>query len=470
MSAPHELILLSPYRYPAQSALTLANEDMASWLNAMTALWHPSVLWQAKGPPRCETPYDHEQPRAGFVYALPESPPTYLPEDWDQRVRDAGAVTFKATPDRAATLANLRAALAADGAPALGWLAAFEQAAEAAPAFFGLGWGHLLLAALSEAMEHENLLDPAAFWDDVQYAVARLAGQPYTPASQRWRPRHAAGLADIIAGPARAGLVRRRQRPTWLRQPPNPGGFTPATLDPTPTGEHVMEGPPPVDNHGPAWRRPLESAAAKLLTAREVLYPVVIHLLDLHLLDEAHAQAAWPAALEHGVSVNLIACTRLLETLGEHQPAQLEQLRAAVQAGQAEVCGGPYLEREDPLLPIDSQLWNLRHGLDRARELLGGEVRVFARRRFGFHPQTPLLLSTNGVTKAIFLTFDESAAVPTYSQCVVSWPSPDGKQVDAFARQPKPADTAETFFNLGHYWFKTTREDHAATLCLGSNT
>src|SRR3954471_13004914 len=121
MSAPHELILLSPYRYPAQSALTLANEDMAAWLNGLTALWHPAVLWQAKGPPRCDAPYDHEQPQAGFVYVLPESPPAYLPDDWEERVRSAGALTFKATPDRETTLANLRAALAAEGAPPLGW-------------------------------------------------------------------------------------------------------------------------------------------------------------------------------------------------------------------------------------------------------------------------------------------------------------------------------------------------------------
>src|SRR6516225_7519206 len=178
MSAPHELILLSPYRYPAQSPLTLANEDMAAWLNAMTALWHPAVLWQAKGPPRCDSPYDHEQPRPGCVYVVPESPPSYLPEDWDRRVQDAGSIAFKSTPDRLQTLANLRAALAAEGAPAIGWPQAFDAPDHSIAAFYGLGWGHMLLGALSEAMEHENLLDPAGFWDDVQSAVARLAGLP----------------------------------------------------------------------------------------------------------------------------------------------------------------------------------------------------------------------------------------------------------------------------------------------------
>jgi hypothetical protein len=87
----HELVLLSPYRYPAQYAMTLADEDMAAWLNAFTALWHPALLWQAKAAPRVEATYDHETPRPGLVYALPETPPSYLPDDWDARVKEADA-------------------------------------------------------------------------------------------------------------------------------------------------------------------------------------------------------------------------------------------------------------------------------------------------------------------------------------------------------------------------------------------
>src|SRR5437870_9228148 len=109
----HELILLSPYTYPGQNALVLGNDDMAAWLNASSALWHPLALWQAAATPRCDVPYDYEQPKAGHVYAVPESPPLILPDDWDQRVRDAGAIAFRATTDRATTLNNLREALKA---------------------------------------------------------------------------------------------------------------------------------------------------------------------------------------------------------------------------------------------------------------------------------------------------------------------------------------------------------------------
>jgi hypothetical protein len=446
MSA-HELVLLSPYRYPAQHAMTLADEDMASWLNGYTALWHPAVLWQAQGPPRCDAPYDHEQPRPGCIYALPESPPAYLPDDWDERVRAAGAVVFRVSPERATTLANLRVALTEAGAPAVGWPAGFELDPQRCGAFFGLGLGYLLHASLAEAMEHENLLDPAAFWSDVQFAISLLAGFAYTPVETGI----AAGAVASVVPPEQQG---------YYEGPPELESHTEA---PSPESGSNGTPPPPLPHD---WREPLQGAATKLLSAREVLYPVTIHLLDLCVLDEQTLDKPWPAALDLEVPLNVIAPTALLERLAAEQPARFEALRQAISAGRAEVCGGSYLERADPLLPIDSQLWNLRQGLDRAKELLNSDVRVYARKRFGYHPNMPLFLSSNGVTRALLLTFDESSGLPHYTSPVISWPSPDGKQIEAFARAPRSADSPETFYNLGHYWFKTTREDHAATLVL----
>src|SRR5262245_38912379 len=115
---PRELILLSPYRVPAQNSLMLSNEDLGAFLNGYSALWHPAALAGAAGPPRVDSPYDHEQPAAGRVYAVPDNPPLMLADDWDQRVRDAGAVAFRATSDRAETLANLKEALDALPRPA----------------------------------------------------------------------------------------------------------------------------------------------------------------------------------------------------------------------------------------------------------------------------------------------------------------------------------------------------------------
>src|SRR5690242_19727428 len=161
---PRELILLSPYRPPAKNSLMLGNDDVAAFLNGYSALWHPAVLRGAAGPPRIASPYDHEQPTAGHVYAIPESPPLILPDDWDQRVLDAGAVAFRSSADRDLTLENLRLALGNQGS---------EDKGQAGP-FFGIGFGYLHVEALFEAMEHENLLATADLWQDVQEAVTAL--------------------------------------------------------------------------------------------------------------------------------------------------------------------------------------------------------------------------------------------------------------------------------------------------------
>src|SRR5438094_7498145 len=73
--AARELFLLTPFRLPTQSALYLGNEDVACFLNGCVALWHPALLLQSADFPRVSSPYDHEQPEAGHVYAVPEHPP-----------------------------------------------------------------------------------------------------------------------------------------------------------------------------------------------------------------------------------------------------------------------------------------------------------------------------------------------------------------------------------------------------------
>jgi hypothetical protein len=390
--SPRELILLSPYQLPAQNPLMIGSEETGAFVNGHSALWHPAALLGASAPPRVGSPYDYEQPIAGHVYAVPESPPLILPDDWDQRVRDAGAVAFRSTSDRATTLANLKEALADRGGEQ--GAALLDLGQDRAAPFLGIGFGHLMVETLFDAMSHEHLLATADFWIDVQAAVAALKD------------------ADPLA-----------------------------------------------------YRRHLQSAADRLLAAREVLYPVRIYLLDLCLLDEEKLAAALPASFDKGLPLNLVASGSLIEKLGQSDAEQMTALRQRVQSEVIEVCGGPYLEREDALLPVESQLWNLHKGLATYRQVLGQEIRVFGRKRFAAHPQLPLLLNSVGLRRALFVTFDE-AVLPTYPSTVVSLPSPDGKQVEAFCRAPHRADNAQTFFHWAHYLHKTIAQDQAATLAL----
>jgi hypothetical protein len=389
MSA-HELFLLSPYRLPTHHTLYLADDDVAAFLNGLAVLWHPAALRGAAGPPRVASAYDHEQPRPGAVYATPDHPPLMLPDDWPARVKAAGAVAVKVHADRGASLNHLKDALR--GRPDADPLLDLDPA-RAAP-FHGVGFGHVILEGLFEAMSHENMIDAAGFWEDVQAAIA--------------------ALPDLDADAA---------------------------------------------------RRRLKAAADKLVTARDVVYAAAVHIVDLALLDDARPDGPWPVSFDKGLPVNLIACAALLERIGREQPERLAALRERVAADVADVCGGPYLERDDAQLPLESQLWNLLRGRDVYQQLLGRPVRTFGRRRFGFHPNTPLLLQNVGIDRALALVFDESV-IPSYRTTVVNWPSPDGKQVQCFAKTPLPADSPQTYFHLAHHLHRTIMTDHAATLAL----
>jgi hypothetical protein len=391
---PRHLILLSPYRLPTESTLYLGDEEVAAFLNGYSALWHPAVLAGAEELPRVASPYDHEQPAAGYVYAIPDNPPLMLPDDWEESARQAGAVVFKAATSREETLRNLLEALAAGLPEDDPGRALFALPPEKIAPFFGLALGTIVLEALFEAMSHENVLATPELWQDISTAVA--------------------GLNDPDPEPSRLAL---------------------------------------------------QSAADRQLAAREAVYPVAVYVIDMLLLDEKKLDSPWPAALPAGQPINVIASAHLLERLSKEQPQRFAELREKVAGNLAEVLGAPYLEREDPFLPLESQVWNLLHGQSVYQELLGQEVRIFARKRFGFHHQLPLLLQCVGISHALLVPFDESV-VPAHRSPVVSWPAHDGKQVESFTRTPQPADSPQTFFHLAHYLHQTIMQDQSATLAL----
>jgi hypothetical protein len=387
---PRELIVLSPYRLPAQNASMLSNDDTGAFLHAYTALWHPAALRDAAGPPKICSPYDYEQPAQGHIYAVPETPPLILPDDWDDRVRRAGAAVFRAVADRNETLSGLRQALLSWGTETAAPAESAESEQSRVQPFFGIGFGYLMIEGLFEAMEHENLLSTTELWSDVQSAVAAFFA------------------SDDEA-------VNRR----------------------------------------------LRAVAERLLGAREVVYPAAIHLLDIAMMDTERL----PDLLNGRLPINLAASASQIENLVQERPELAAAMRERLAMESVELCGGSYSEREDALLPLESQLWNLRKGMATYKRLLDAEPRVFARRRFSAHPRLPTLLNSVGITRALLVPFDDSV-LPSYRSTVVNWPSPDGKQVEAFTRAPYAADNPQTFLHTAHYLHKTIMQDHAATFAL----
>src|SRR5262249_27327321 len=149
--------LLSPYALPTDHPLMLSEPEMAAWWNGYLALWHPAVLAGLSAPAKQASQYDHESPPAGHIFAVPDAPELYMPDDWRTRVTSANSAAFSATANRNETLANLRQAFAAfDTSPAA--IARLELSEERVAPFLAIGFGYLVVEHLFDAMQHEHIL------------------------------------------------------------------------------------------------------------------------------------------------------------------------------------------------------------------------------------------------------------------------------------------------------------------------
>ena len=391
MSEERQLHLLSSYRLATSYPLQQTADEVAAWLNGYVALWHPAALAGAAQPPQTSNTYDHDMPRAGFVYCVPEGPHNFQPDNWDERTVEAKSVVYKATASRTETRERLLKALRDSGqsGPLL------DAPPEAVRLFAGLGYGYVMLDTLYEAMDHEKLLDAAGFWADVVAAVDAL-GQ------------------------------------------------------------------------GGDYKEHLKQAADKLRVGREPVVSMSMHWLDWVHLDPKNLNAAWPASLAAGLPITVLASGETLEQLAEQAPDRFAELKAKLPSDMpqaVDLCCGSYRDREDALMPMESQLWNLRVAKRTAQKLFGVEPVVYGRKMSAFHPQLPGWLQHMGFKHALLISTD-SALIPSIRASAVSWPGPDGKSVEAYTRAPLPADDPHTFFNIVYHLHQATNYDSAPTVSL----
>lgn len=217
-----------------------------------------------------------------------------------------------------------------------------------------------------------------------------------------------------------------------------------------------------------ALRDHLKAAAEKLQTAREQLFGGSVFWLDWVMPDPQNLDAPWPASLAAGIPVTLLASGEMLERLTADAPERYAELKAKIAPdlpASVDLCCGSYRDREDALLPFESQWWNLRKARAVVKDLFGVEPAVYARTKSAFHPQLPGWLQMMGYRHAVLISFD-GALIPTLRATAVNWPAPDGKSVDAFTREPLAADDPMTFFNLVYHLHQAVSSDAAPTVAL----
>lgn len=216
----------------------------------------------------------------------------------------------------------------------------------------------------------------------------------------------------------------------------------------------------------PEYRTHLTAAAEKLLQAREQIHSQRMHWVDFVQIDPGRLSAAWPESLHGGLPVCVAAAGETFERLAAEAPERFAELRAKFITdlpSAIDLCCGSYRDREDALLPPESQWWNLHAARVAAKALLGVEPAVYARKMSAFHPQLPGWLYHMGFKHAVLISQD-GALIPTLRSTAVNWPGPDGRSVEAFCREPLPASDPGTFFNLVYHMHQAYSSDAAPTI------
>jgi len=216
------------------------------------------------------------------------------------------------------------------------------------------------------------------------------------------------------------------------------------------------------------YRDHLKSAAEKLQQAREQLHSQKMHWVDFVQLDAKNLAAAWPDSFHVGLPVCVAGSGELFQQLATEAPERFAELKAKFLPDlptAVDLCCGAFREREDALLPAESQWWNLKAARTTVRNLFGVAPTVYSRKVSAFHPQLPGWLQHFGYKSAVLISTD-GAKLPSLRSTAVNWPGPDGKSVEAFCREPLPAHDPLTFFNIVYHMYQAFGSDAAPTVAL----
>jgi alpha-mannosidase len=203
-----------------------------------------------------------------------------------------------------------------------------------------------------------------------------------------------------------------------------------------------------------------------LTQARERFYPVDAYLLDLCLLDPAMSEGVLADPLSNPIAISFIAQAQAIENQALHDPKRLAALKQAISDGWADVVGGTYGEAEDPLLHLESIIWQFRRGNEVYRAHLDDRnAETYSRRRFGLYTQLPQVAKRFGFRFALHMGFD-AGRFPLRVETKGLWESPDGSNLETLLRPPMAADRASQGWFLPWKMAATMKNDHVAALPL----
>lgn len=213
-----------------------------------------------------------------------------------------------------------------------------------------------------------------------------------------------------------------------------------------------------------AARNKLRAAFEILQSARQMVYPATIFIVDLGLCFPGVGGPHFRRRLQGDAPLNLVMTGRELETLGTDEEL-LGALRDAIEARRLDIVGGVFDDRPLALLPHESRLWSLRRAAELYNKHLVHEVACFGARTATLMPELPQLLMKFHHRYALHAAYDGST-YPHFKNPKLHWTAADGSVIEALARTARDASSATGAWTLFEEIGRTTMNDRAATVVL----
>lgn len=214
---------------------------------------------------------------------------------------------------------------------------------------------------------------------------------------------------------------------------------------------------------GVAARTRLKDCFEVLTSARERFYPVDCYLIDVCLVIPQVVDEQLDAALQSPSPINFLLTARDLEEIARDKPEVVARLAEAWHAGRCDVIGGEYQEGPSPLLSVPSVLWDFRRGHLAFRKRCGRVPTTWARRRFGFTPLIPQVLTKSGYKGAMHVALDDGI-YPDAEQSRIRWEGCDGSLIDAVSRIPLAAEPSTSYSRFPSRMAESMEQDQTAAI------
>jgi hypothetical protein len=283
--------------------------------------------------------------------------------------------------------------------------------------------------------------------DEIERAAADRLGLPAGPlAGADWaNDFRALGLAVLLAE-----LLARRMR-------------THADLDTAAFRSAVVTAAgAAVAGRAEAASQSLHEAFDTISASRARYYPVDSYAIDLVLVAATSHGAAIEAAIDSPVPVAVAASGDAVATLAASAPAAVAAVRAAVEAGRVEPCGGPAAGTPLDLATPEAVLASFSRARETFRSALATPPVSFVRAAGGAVALVPQLLAGLGMEGGLWTLFD-GTPLPDVGGGMIRWQA-GGAAVDLLAAAPLDARSARTVLALPETLGDALDHDHVAAI------